>query len=86
MSRKKNYAMIIDIRACVGCSACVYACKAENNVPDGFCRDWVEQKIEGSFPDLTMEFRSNRCQHCEVAPCVTYCPKSGLRQGGAKQE
>ncbi|MBF0278839.1 MAG: 4Fe-4S dicluster domain-containing protein [SAR324 cluster bacterium] len=82
MSRKKNYAMVIDTRACVGCSACVYACKSENSVPEGFCRDWIEQKIQGSFPNLTMELRSNRCQHCEDAPCVTYCPTGSSHYAG----
>ncbi|NTV61865.1 MAG: 4Fe-4S dicluster domain-containing protein [Chlorobiaceae bacterium] len=74
MSNRKNYGMIIDTRVCVGCSACVYACKSENAVPEGFCRDWVVQETSGSFPALSMENRSERCQHCDNAPCVTYCP------------
>ncbi|MBF0286794.1 MAG: 4Fe-4S dicluster domain-containing protein [SAR324 cluster bacterium] len=82
MSRKRNYAMVIDTHVCVGCSACVYACKAENEVPEGFCRDWIEQKVEGHFPKLTMEIRSNRCQHCEEAPCVTYCPTGSSHYAG----
>ncbi|MBN1278544.1 MAG: 4Fe-4S dicluster domain-containing protein [Chlorobium sp.] len=74
MSNKKNYGMVIDTRVCVGCSACVYACKQENHVPEGYCRDWVVQETGGEYPKLTMENRSERCQHCENAPCVTYCP------------
>ena len=69
-----NYAMFIDTSLCVACSACVYACKAENNVPQGYCRDWVVQTVTGNFPDLTMLNRSERCQHCEDAPCVSNCP------------
>jgi Fe-S-cluster-containing dehydrogenase component len=74
MSRPRKYAMVIDTRRCVACSACVYACKAENEVPEGYCRDWVVQLVEGSFPDLTLTNRSERCQHCESAPCVANCP------------
>ncbi|MDH5560896.1 MAG: 4Fe-4S dicluster domain-containing protein [Deltaproteobacteria bacterium] len=74
MARKKKYAMFIDTLKCVGCSACVYACKSENQVPEGFCRDWVVQKTEGTFPHLSQLIRSERCQHCENAPCVTNCP------------
>jgi len=74
VANKKNYGMVIDTRVCVGCSACVYACKSENAVPEGYCRDWVVQETKGNFPKLTMENRSERCQHCENAPCVTYCP------------
>jgi Fe-S-cluster-containing dehydrogenase component len=66
--------MVIDTRLCVGCSACVLACKAENNTPDGFCRDWVVQEVRGEFPNLTAENRSERCNHCARPPCVDACP------------
>ncbi len=52
MARKRKYAMIIDTKRCVGCSACVFACKSENNVPEGFCRDWIVQRIEGEAEKL----------------------------------
>ncbi len=74
MSRERKYAMIIDTKRCVGCSACVYACKTENNIPEGFCRDWVVSITKGTFPNLTMQNKSERCQHCEDAPCVSNCP------------
>ena len=74
MARERKYAMIIDTKRCVGCSACVYACKSENDVPEGFCRDWIVQRVEGTFPNLKMLNRSERCQHCEDAPRVTNCP------------
>ena len=74
MADKKNYGMVIDTRVCVACSACVYACKSENSVPEGYCRDWVVQETNGTFPKLSMENRSERCQHCAKAPCVIYCP------------
>ena len=57
MSNKKSYGMVIDTRVCVACSACVYACKSENGIPEGYCRDWVVQETEGTLPKLTMENR-----------------------------
>jgi len=69
-----RYAMVIDTKRCVGCADCVVACKTENNVPDGFCRDWIVQEVNGTFPSLQMEIRSERCNHCENAPCVRCCP------------
>ena len=60
-----KYGMSIDLTSCVACGACVVACKNENLVPDGFSREWIVQKIEGSFPNLTADMYSSRCQHCE---------------------
>ncbi len=42
---RHNYGMGIEIDKCIGCSRCVEACKAENNVPPQpfFFRTWVER-------------------------------------------
>jgi len=69
-----RYAMVIDTKRCVGCADCVVACKTENNVPDRFCRDWIVENVKGTYPNLWMEIRSERCNHCENAPCVRCCP------------
>ncbi len=69
-----RYAMVIDTRKCVGCSGCVVACKTENNVPDGLCRDWIVEVLKGKSPNLQLEIRSERCNHCENPPCVRCCP------------
>ncbi len=72
--KKKKYAMVIDTKVCVGCGACVVACKTENEVPEGRHRDWVVEEVSGTFPNLEMEIRSERCNHCSEAPCVSACP------------
>ena len=83
-----RYAMSIDLTTCVGCDACVIACKNENNVPDGYARDWTEEYLLSEtpefgketfsanhrLPNLKLEIFSNRCQHCENPPCVSACP------------
>ena len=69
-----RYGMVIDTRRCVGCMDCVVACKTENNVPEGYCRDWITTTVKGKFPDLGMEIRTERCNHCDNAPCVDCCP------------
>ncbi len=40
---KHEYLYLIDLRKCIGCGSCVRACSAENDVPDGYFRTWVER-------------------------------------------
>ncbi|MGE5358504.1 MAG: 4Fe-4S dicluster domain-containing protein [Bacteroidales bacterium] len=69
-----RYGMAIDTRKCVGCMDCVVACKTENDVPEGFCRDWITYDTTGAFPSPHLEIRSERCNHCDRPPCVACCP------------
>ncbi len=69
-----RYGMAIDTVRCVGCMDCVVACKTENELPEGLCRDWIETEVSGAFPDLALEIRSERCNHCDDPPCVWCCP------------
>ncbi len=49
-----RYAYLIDTTKCIGCGSCVRACAAENSVPDGFFRTWVERYVlnaESSYVD-----------------------------------
>ena len=71
---RKRYAMAVDTRRCVGCNACVLACKAENGVPDGALRSWITTETTGAYPSLLMEIRSERCNQCSDSPCVRNCP------------
>jgi Fe-S-cluster-containing dehydrogenase component len=78
---KKRYAMAMDTRRCVGCNACVIACKTENALPSRGFRDWIVQEVSGTFPSLQMEIRSERCNHCSDAPCVHACPTGASHVG-----
>lgn len=69
-----QYAMVIDLEKCVGCAACVIACKNENNIPDGIFWAHYTKETVGKFPDVKYNFIPTLCNHCTNAPCVIVCP------------
>lgn len=71
---KKRYAMVIDLRRCIGCDACMVACKAEFDVPLGVFRTWVPYRVVGTYPNVRKQFMPRLCNHCEDPPCVRACP------------
>ncbi|MCB9554451.1 MAG: 4Fe-4S dicluster domain-containing protein [Deltaproteobacteria bacterium] len=40
---KHYWGYAVDTTKCIGCNACVRACRAENDVPEGRYRTWVER-------------------------------------------
>jgi len=74
--RTFRYGMVIDTRRCVGCKACVVACKAENQTPPGVNYVLVTSNAFGPRPDDRPLFTSKPCYHCANPPCVGVCPVS----------
>jgi tetrathionate reductase subunit B len=74
-----RYAMTIDLDRCVGCEACVVACKAANTVPDPLWRLIVTEQA-GLGRDAAVTFTHSQCFHCERPACTSVCPTGATYQ------
>jgi Fe-S-cluster-containing dehydrogenase component len=78
--QQKRYVLVIDSRKCIDCKACVVACRAENNVPLEYSRNWINEERRGEWPKLLAAFEPEQCHHCESPACVRVCPTGASYQ------
>ncbi len=78
--RKKRYALVIDSRKCIACRACAVACRAENQVPLAYTRNWLNQELRGELPHLLAISEPEQCHHCAQPACVRVCPTGASYQ------
>jgi molybdopterin-containing oxidoreductase family iron-sulfur binding subunit len=67
---RRKWAMVIDTRRCIGCSACAVACIAQNALPPGVTYRTVPEAWSGEYPNLKRFFMPTNCMQCQNAPCV----------------
>lgn len=81
----KQYALVFDLRRCIGCHTCVVACRVENNL-DGK-QAWISVPTGsgassdlplGKFPDLKLYWQPTTCMHCHKPSCLEACPDQAI--------
>ncbi|MGA1847619.1 hydrogenase 2 operon protein HybA [Deferribacter abyssi] len=93
--KDEAYAMFYDATACVGCKACVAACKRVNGLPakkadfdpDGKWDAPVD--LDSKTRTIIKLYKENnniwsyikhQCMHCAKPSCVSACPVGAMRQ------
>jgi formate dehydrogenase iron-sulfur subunit len=71
-------AFLLDLGRCIGCQACVAACKVGNELGEGQQYIQLIEKTHGEFPNLSGGWNNHRCYHCSDAACVSVCPTGAL--------
>lgn len=66
--------MVFDLRRCIGCNACIVACKQENTLPDGVFFTKTLSEEYGTYPSVKRIYIPTICNHCDDAPCEKSCP------------
>lgn len=67
--------MLIDLAKCIGCNACVVACRLENETPLTKFNTWIESwDVEDGNGYVRRSNVPKQCNHCDNPACVDACP------------
>ncbi len=75
-----RYGMVIDLKRCYGCYACVMACKVKNHTPPGVFWSRVLKSETGTYPNTVRQALPVLCMHCEQPSCLEVCPTGATVQ------
>ena len=75
-----HWAMVADLRRCVGCQTCTAACKHANATPPGVQWRRVLDLEFGTYPDVQRAFVPTGCMHCDDPPCADVCPTAATKK------
>ncbi len=75
-----RWGMAIELKRCIGCNACVLACKAEHFLPPGIFWNRILIGEKGKYPHVSKLIFSVRCNQCGDPKCVKVCPTGATQQ------
>jgi len=75
-----RWGMVIDLKKCIHCYACMIACKQEHFLPPGVFWSRVLVSETGEYPRVVKLVYPVLCNHCKEAACVKVCPTGATTQ------
>ncbi|HEY5633655.1 MAG TPA: 4Fe-4S dicluster domain-containing protein [Burkholderiaceae bacterium] len=75
-----RWAMVADLRRCVGCQTCTAACRHANATPPETQWRRVIDIEMGEYPEVSRVFVPVGCMHCDDPPCMHVCPSTATRK------
>lgn len=69
-----RWGMVIDLKKCYGCNACVLACKQEHFLLSNMFFNHLIMAESGTYPNVKKLMIPTLCNHCEDPVCAQACP------------
>ena len=76
----KTPAMLIDLTRCIGCEACVWACKESNGLPRGTGVTRLSSTTWSALERHRGVPVRRQCMHCLEPACASVCPVGALHK------
>jgi len=73
-------AILTDMTRCIGCEACVMACKETNGLPVGTDSKTLSADTWCAVHEEGDQWVRQQCMHCLDPACVTVCPVGALQK------
>ncbi|MHC4275638.1 MAG: 4Fe-4S dicluster domain-containing protein [Planctomycetota bacterium] len=75
-----RYGMVIDLKRCYGCYACVMGCKVKNHTPPEVFWARILKGERGTFPNTIRQALPVLCMHCDEPSCMEVCPTGATQK------